>query len=355
MDERLVPFTTELKYLVLFDPAVLKHRVREPRSWWHSQALSTIPEVLDGRVGIFPIGLDGDYRVRLSATGLRDDEQRYARESLSGFLVKVESGRLFLGPAERMPGDGAGEKLAIIPGKGAALRVPEGLYRLRIEALDWRYDDDFYKANGDVKDSAPADWVLHLSRIEDGEVEHTSATIPDSWPSLRELRKRPEVKVAAPSAMTVASSAKAPSSGRKSSRRAAPAPSPSLPPHVRKLMGMLCAEDQLSHHLGQDQAFVLDRGEYVLTPENKSLKAHSWDLDELYKKITRVREQLRVLEQKVNSSKLSVFDKVELEAGITGVYEALMHLTRFDHELLTENSAVSPAQTPAQPKAGDDQ
>ncbi|MFP4501449.1 MAG: hypothetical protein ACLFTT_10660 [Candidatus Hydrogenedentota bacterium] len=67
-----------------------------------------------------------------------------------------------------------------------------------------------------------------------------------------------------------------------------------------------------------------DGGKVILQPADPSQKAHEVPMDAFFKKITGVREKLRVLEQKINNHKtLSHEDKIELQKYITRAYGSL--------------------------------
>ena len=65
------------------------------------------------------------------------------------------------------------------------------------------------------------------------------------------------------------------------------------------------------------------RGTMVLKPKDTSLQSKEVDLEVFFKKIVSLRNNLRVLEQKVNSSKLEEAEKLELEGYITRFYGSL--------------------------------
>lgn len=67
-----------------------------------------------------------------------------------------------------------------------------------------------------------------------------------------------------------------------------------------------------------------DGGTLVLQPADSSMQAKEIPIDQFFKKITSVREKLRVLEQKLNNHpNLSETDKAELQLYITRAYGSL--------------------------------
>lgn len=65
-------------------------------------------------------------------------------------------------------------------------------------------------------------------------------------------------------------------------------------------------------------------GTIILKPADESLKGKEIPIDVFFKKITSVREKLRVLEQKLNNHKsLSETEKAELQRFITKSYGSL--------------------------------
>ena len=65
-------------------------------------------------------------------------------------------------------------------------------------------------------------------------------------------------------------------------------------------------------------------GGRVIFEDDESREANSIPVEALFKKVTSVREKLRVLEQKVNNhGKLDAGDKAELQAYITRCYGSL--------------------------------
>ena len=64
-------------------------------------------------------------------------------------------------------------------------------------------------------------------------------------------------------------------------------------------------------------------GTMVLKPKNDSLKSKEIPIDAFFHKIVMVRDRLRVMEQRINSSKLSDEEKVNLQQYITRIYGSL--------------------------------
>ncbi|MCO5249270.1 MAG: hypothetical protein M9887_10025 [Chitinophagales bacterium] len=65
-------------------------------------------------------------------------------------------------------------------------------------------------------------------------------------------------------------------------------------------------------------------GEMILQPENRELQAKSFSIETFFHKIVMVRDRLRVMEQRINSSSnLSDEEKVDLQQYITRIYGSL--------------------------------
>lgn len=75
-----------------------------------------------------------------------------------------------------------------------------------------------------------------------------------------------------------------------------------------------------------EQIFLGDKwkgGEMILQPSNKDLQSKSIPIETFFHKIVMVRDRIRVMEQKINSSKLSDEEKVDLQQYITRIYGSL--------------------------------
>lgn len=64
-------------------------------------------------------------------------------------------------------------------------------------------------------------------------------------------------------------------------------------------------------------------GKLILEPNDTNLKSKEIKIDDFFHKITMVRDRLRVMEQKVNSSNLEAQEKIDLQQYITRIYGSL--------------------------------
>jgi hypothetical protein len=66
-----------------------------------------------------------------------------------------------------------------------------------------------------------------------------------------------------------------------------------------------------------------DDGLMILRPKDPAMKEKEIPIDTFFHKIVMVRDRLRVMEQRINSSKLTDEDKVNLQQYITRIYGSL--------------------------------
>ena len=64
-------------------------------------------------------------------------------------------------------------------------------------------------------------------------------------------------------------------------------------------------------------------GKLILEPADTNLKSKEVKIEDFFHKKTMVRDRLRVMEQKVNSSTLEEHEKIDLQQYITRIYESL--------------------------------
>ncbi|MGB1308070.1 MAG: hypothetical protein ACPG6B_04115 [Oceanihabitans sp.] len=64
-------------------------------------------------------------------------------------------------------------------------------------------------------------------------------------------------------------------------------------------------------------------GKLIIEPKDTNLKSKEITIDSFFHKITMVRDRLRVMEQKVNSSNLEENEKIDLQQYITRIYGSL--------------------------------
>ena len=64
-------------------------------------------------------------------------------------------------------------------------------------------------------------------------------------------------------------------------------------------------------------------GKLIMQPGDENLKASELPIDKFFHKITMVRDRLRVMEQKINSSNLDEQEKIDLQQYITRSYGSL--------------------------------
>lgn len=339
---RAFPIQTDLATVAVFDSQVLQHRSRQKGDWWRQGPLVELEELQDGRAALLPIGKEGRYRLELRRGELSELQRGLVVGTVRGLGVEVRSGELFVGIAERLPGDGRGGSLSGIPGTGELYQVEPGRYPLEVHVLDWRKEDAYFDEDAEPLPDAPADFVVVLgAALAEGDMPPAL----DELPELLDLIPQAEIKGRARVPQGVRRRPSAPEPGPRQRRargerqddepeRLEPSPPPeplretvsdAVAPLTPTRARTTCEEvlDQALRHpparLGAQQI--------RMRPRDRSLLSHDLDVDELLRKFTRVRENMRVLEQKLNAEeRLDLYEQVELHTPLTRVYQSLDEL-----------------------------
>jgi len=323
-----IEIETELAAIAVFDGEVLQHRIRDKNDWWRQCPLSELGEIRDGRATILSIGKHGTYRLAFHEGPPTDDERTHISGEVEGLGLVVESGQVFVGIGERLPGDGRGGRLSGIPGTGETVELEPGEYTVTVAVLDWRHLDAFYDDDNEVLPSAPADFLVTVT-------PRTSLSFPEPLPVLLDLLHKREAKGSTSVPRSVRKR-RSSSSSERSPRRSSRAPSAPRPYLIDRPRVPVPEEiapysaEQVRNALDAviDTALrrppAVDVREIELAPRDKSLSVKAIPIDDLLKKTTTVREQMRVLEGKANSNaKLNLAEHLELQRLVTRVYQSL--------------------------------
>ena len=155
--------------LVAYDPILLKDKIKLPRVWWAEDPLG-LAERATGAVALWPLGMGRkgtrSYRVRVGLE-LTELELGYVQGSTEPApLTVTEEARLFVGPADRLPGDGFGDRLPTAEDGGGLVPVQAGSYSIEVAVLDWRKDDRFWTEENEPTEDAPADFVVLVTPVD---------------------------------------------------------------------------------------------------------------------------------------------------------------------------------------------
>lgn len=168
--------------IVLYDPLLLSERVKSPSTWWKGPSPLGTQERREGRLAAWPLsaGKAGSrpYRIRATTAPLDPEtEEPYVCGESGPVVIQITNDELFLGPAERLPGDGSGDRLSAIPDQGQLIPTPPpGKYQVIAKVLNWQHDDRFFNEDNEPTKDAPPDFVLALSPFE-GEVPVPAAEV----------------------------------------------------------------------------------------------------------------------------------------------------------------------------------
>lgn len=162
----ILEIQSDMGMLVLYDPSGVRDRVKSPSTWYKRDPLDTV-ERLDGRIAVWPMSAgkatSRTYRVRFGEALDPEREEPYVTGRAEPVpLVIGEGNEVFLGPVERLPGDGSGSRLSAIPEQGEVLKLPQGSYAVTACVLDWEREERFFNEDNEPNADAPVDFVLLL-------------------------------------------------------------------------------------------------------------------------------------------------------------------------------------------------
>ncbi len=157
-----VLFSTDTATLAVFDPALLASRATGAGDWWCGQ-FHRVPEVAAGQIALFGLGSDGVYKVRITTEALTSAELSYATAVIA-LGIEVESGSLFVGAGECLPGGDSAQLDSTDTTSGTFIAMPSGEYVATGYSVVWHDAPDWFVEEGQpVPASAPADIVIVLS------------------------------------------------------------------------------------------------------------------------------------------------------------------------------------------------
>ena len=150
-----VLFATDAGGLAIFDPVVLKGRLHDEVDWMACD-FSDIPEVTSGQIGLVGLGGDGFFSARVTTGSFTNEEKLFLREVVE-VGVQCQSGHIFVGNLEALPGGGAGELEEFLNNDGSGslergqlLELPTGNYNLKVYSID--VPDELESQYSDVAD-----------------------------------------------------------------------------------------------------------------------------------------------------------------------------------------------------------
>lgn len=81
--------------------------------------------------------------------------------------------------------------------------------------------------------------------------------------------------------------------------------------------------DEMDAKHSADLAPKWEQATLMVVPRDSSMKSHEIPIDKLLHKVVMMRDNLRVLEQQINSSSLGDGEKVKLQGYITKIYGSM--------------------------------
>lgn len=165
---------TDIASFFIYHPDDLKHRLTSPQGWtWYHFACG--PEFLAGRLVGFTTGSDGGYGFRITNEPLSDREKQWLAGSWD-FRYHVKHGRVYLDGGYALPCTNHFDDSADHPEQW--IKVPNGDYRVRVNAIEWYSEPGALDDNGQATENALTNYVIQFIPVDDLESIESSLTPP---------------------------------------------------------------------------------------------------------------------------------------------------------------------------------
>src|SRR5262249_24091883 len=156
--------------LCAYDPKGMKDFVRKSRAWVYDvkdNEYGKLDPVKSGRIAVWPLGgRGGRYALKVVHGAFPEEWKPFEKGGVPGYGVGIEDEKLFVGPGERIPGDGFGDRIVDIEDAGKLLPAPNGRFTVAAHVLDWKHEDRFFGDDGEPTKDAPPDIALVLAPHE---------------------------------------------------------------------------------------------------------------------------------------------------------------------------------------------
>lgn len=128
-----IQILTDAGHLIVTCPEIANRHENDEHDWY--LCFEDEPDLNEGRIAMVNLGADGYYNVKLTSEPLTPLEKKYALEKKRSGVV-CESGKLFVGGLEVIPGDGSkiDEKFRYI--QGHWVDMENGEYDLTIYTIE---------------------------------------------------------------------------------------------------------------------------------------------------------------------------------------------------------------------------
>jgi len=157
---------TDVAHFVIFHPADLVHRDRDPIAWY-GYDFAYHKESAAGRLIAWGTGSDGGYRIRLTTEALTDAEKAAACKGWS-FPLAVRHGRVLLDNTDALPGEEQMSDPDTLDEGWYA--IANGNYRVTVHPIDRS------------EDNALPDYVVRFTAISDLSEVEAAPTPPELRP-----------------------------------------------------------------------------------------------------------------------------------------------------------------------------